>query len=480
MTSRSLSKLYQERRLSQPETVTTPAIEPKWIRPHALTPWIVAAVALVLAIMAFAFAYFRSAPPSESPATRFYVSPPESTSFSGASNFISPDGRRIVFPVINKEGKRELWIRSLDALEAQPLPGTEDGLQAFWSPDSRFIGFYAGQKLKKIEVAGGPPITLADGVSIHGGAWSSDGTILFGPTVGGPLFRISSAGGSATPVTTIDTKRNETVHSWPHFLPDGRHFLFLARSSARENSGIYVGSLDSKEAKFLISADSTPAYAPPGYLLFLRERSLMAQPFDANKIQVTGDSFPVAEQVGFNPGNGRAFFSVSDNGVLVYRPQVFSDAQLIWFDRTGKEIGQVGTSGQIGGVALSPDDKRIIVSRLDNKSGATDLWLIDRERETKITFDPTNDSSPVWSPDGRQIAFNSARTGALDIYFKSSSGAGNEELLLKSNNQKGPHDGLRMANSLSTASLTPKQMLICGCCRCSEIGSLLYFSKLPS
>jgi eukaryotic-like serine/threonine-protein kinase len=422
------------------QAVTAPAIPSDWIRRHALLGWIVAAVATVLSIGTLVAMYFRRTPVTESPATRFYVSPPESTTFSGASQFISPDGRRIVFPVLNKEGKRELWVRSLDSLEAQRLPGTEDGGQAFWSSDSRFIGFFAGQKLKKIEISGGPPTTLADAVSSHGGAWSRDGVIIFGPSIAGPLYRISSAGGPATPVTSLDTTRNEIIHSWPHFLPDGRHFLYLARSATRENSAIYVGSVDSKETKFLINADATPAYAPPGYLLFLRERTLMVQPFDADRIQLTGDIFPIAEQVGYNPGNARAFFSVSDNGVLAYRTRVFSDTQLVWFDRTGKEISQVGTTGQIATVMLSPDDKRAVVSRIDNQSGATDLWLLEQERETKMTFDPANDSSPVWSPDGSQIAFNSSRSGTNDIYVKSSTGGGNEELLLKSNNQKGPHD----------------------------------------
>jgi hypothetical protein len=163
-------------------------------------------------------------------------------------------------------------------------------------------------------------------------------------------------------VTTLDASRNESTHAWPHFLPDGRHFLYLARSTVRENSGIYVGSVDSKQSKFLTSADSSPSYAAPGYLLFLRDRSLMAQPFNADKLQLTGEPFPIAEQVAFNPANGRAFFAVSDNGVLVYRTQVFADAQIAWFDRTGKQIGQVGTPGQISIVALSPDDKRVIAN----------------------------------------------------------------------------------------------------------------------
>ncbi len=438
------------------QTVTMPAVAPQWIRRHALTGWIVAAVAILLAILVLAFTYFRSPPTSESRAMRFYVLPPEATRFSTACDFISPDGRRVVFAAVNKEGKRQLWIRSLDSLEAQLLPGTEDATQAFWSPDSRFVGFFAGTKLKKVEASGGPATTLADGQAVHGAAWSREGVIIFSPNAVGGLYRMSNDGGSATPVTTLDATRNESIHAWPHFLPDGRHFIYLARSTLREKSAIYVGSIDSKESKFLINADSTPAYAPPGYLLFLRERTLMAQPFDAAKLQVTGDALPIAEQVGFNSGNGRAFFSVSDNGVLVYRTRVFLDTQLAWFDRTGKQIAQLGTPAQIVGVVLSPDNKRVVASRLDNQSGATDLWLIDQQRETRFTFDPANDSSPVWSPDGVQVAFNSSRSGVFDIYTKSASGAGNEEVILKSTNAKGSTDWSPDGRFILYTELDPK------------------------
>lgn len=436
--------------------ITAPAFAPQWVRKHALAGWIIAGAALVLAIVAFAVAYFRGAPKSESPtATRFYVSPPESVNFSGANDFISPDGQRIVFSAIGKDGKRVLWIRSLDSLDARPLPGTDEGIQAFWSPDSRYIGFFSGSKLKKIEVAGGPATTLADG-SPRGGTWNREGVIVFSGTAGGTLFRISSNGGSATQVTTLDTTQSQTVHSWPHFLPDGRHFLYLARSASREKSGIYVGSVDASPSKLVINADSTPIYAPPGYLLFVRERTLMAQAFDADRLQVTGDAFPIAEQVGFNSGNGRAFFSVSDNGVLVYRTGIGAAARIAWLDRAGKEIGQVGTTGLIGGMTLAPDDKRVVASRLDSQSGTSDLWLVEQDRETRFTFDPANEGSPIWSPDGSQIAFNSSRSGVPDLYVKPSSGAGSEELLVKSMNPKGAQDWSPDGRYILYGELDPK------------------------
>ena len=437
------------------QTIASPVITQQWFKRHALWGWIIATAAILIGIVALAFAYFRAPTKTAGAKVSFSILPPESASFSAASDFISPDGSHVIFPAI-KDGKRELWIRPIDSLEAQRLSGTEDVSQAFWSPDSRFIGFFAGGKLKKMEVSGGPATTLADGAPIHGAAWSRDGVIVYSNNNGGPLYRISSAGGAPTQITTIDPTRNETIHAWPHFLPDGRHFLYLARSALREKSAIYVGSVDAKESKFVVSADSSPAYAPPGYILFLRERTLVAQPFDAGKLQVTGDQFPIAEKVGFNQITGRAFFSVSDNGVLVYRTEVFSDRRLAWFDRSGKQIGLIGTPGGILSVALSPDDKRIAETRADNQTGEQDIWIIEQERESKFTFDPGNETSPVWSPDGSQIAFNSNKSGVIDIYVKPSSGAGNEEPLVLSNDSKGPHDWSRDGRYILYGDLDPK------------------------
>src|SRR5262249_394911 len=216
--------------------------------------------------------------------------------------------------------------------------------------------------------------------------------------------------------------------------PDGKHFLYLARSPQRENSGIYVGSLNSNESKFLISAESSAAYSDPGYLLFVRERTLVAQPFDPVKLQISGEPIAVAESVGFNSANGRAFFAVSTNGVLAYRSNVFANSQLTWFDRAGKEIGRIGSASQIGSLALSPDDSRMMVSRVDPQTFNFDLWLIEQARETRFTFDLANDGGPIWSPDGTKIIFSSSRADSSGLYLKASSGAGAEELIFKSNN----------------------------------------------
>jgi hypothetical protein len=225
--------------------------------------WIVATALLTLALLAalpFVFAYFRSTPATEGQVTRFFVFPPEKATWVGGGQHISPDGLRLVFSTDGADGTRLLWTRQLDSLTALPLPGTEEGANPFWSPDSRFIGFFAaGSKLKKIEFTGGPAQTLADVQAPAGGTWNRDGVIVYARSFADRLYRVSATGGAPTPVTTLDESRKETAHQWPYFLPDGRHFLYLARSVQRENTGVYVGALDSKERKLLLNADSSVA-----------------------------------------------------------------------------------------------------------------------------------------------------------------------------------------------------------------------------
>ena len=373
---------------------------------------------------------------------RFLVAPPENMSFAGPP-IISPDGRLVVTTVRDDSGRQSLWLRPLDSLDAKPLAGTENGIQPFWSSDSRSVGFYAGGKLKKIDVSGGPAQTLCDARQAGGGAWSRDGIIVFVRNPGEGLYRVPATGGTPAPLTTLDKSRNETVHSWPYFLPDNRHFLYVGRSVQREKSGIYVGSLDSKDARLLVNIESGAAYAPPGYLLFVRERTLMAQPFDAVKLQLTGEAVPVAEQVGLNIGNARAQFSVSETGVLVYRNFVSGgNAQLVWFDRSGKQLGTVWDPAGISGVRLSPDGKRVAVQRFDTEKGTFDIWLVDLTRAipSRLTFDPASEVNPVWSPDGTRILFSSQREGVGNLYQKPSSGAGQDELLLRSDETKLAND----------------------------------------
>jgi serine/threonine protein kinase len=402
--------------------------------------WIAAAVLLLglLASLPFTIAHLRHAP-VETQTSRFFVSPPEKSTLGTVT--VSPDGRRLAFITRDAAGETQLWVRPLDSLAAQPLAGTDDASYPFWSPDSRFIGFFAGRKLKKVEVTGGPPSTLCNAPDGRGGAWNRDDIIIFAPHASSGLSRVSAAGGEPSPVTTFDSSRQEDSHRFPQFLPDDRHFLYFARSAQLENSAIYVGSLDQPQAKRIIDANTNVAYASPGYLLFQRERTLMAQAFDAASLELTGAPFRVAEQVGRGRFNN-AYFSVSDTGVLVYQSGGTAKTHLVWVDRSGTQLGSPGPPGEYSFPALSPDEKRVAIARSDAQAGNGDIWLLDLAQgiPSRFTFDPADEMCPIWSPDGSRIVFASDRDGSLNLYQKLSSGAGSEEAILKSGDDKVPLD----------------------------------------
>jgi Tol biopolymer transport system component len=388
---------------------------------------VVAAVALAVARLV---SYFRSAP-TEARAVRFVINPPEKASFGPFA--ISPDGLRLAFVALDPLGKAILWLRPLDSPNAQPLSGTEDALYPFWSPDSRFIGFFAGGKLKKIELDGGTVQTLCAAPIPRGGSWSSSGVIVFGPSPNEPLYQVSVTGGPASPLTKLEPSRQEASHRWPHFLPDGRHFLYSVLGGP-QSYGIYVTSLDGKETRRLLNiSNSIAMYAAPGYLLFRREATLMGQAFDLDKLQLSGDPFPVAEQVGFDLSTFQTYFSVSHTGVLVYSAATGGKTQLTWIDRGGKEIGVVGQPANYIRPSLSPDGKRVAVDGSDLQ-GNRDVWVLDLAtgNPTRFTFDPAQDLFAVWSPDGSRIVFGSDREGPRNLYQRSATGASKEELLLKS------------------------------------------------
>ena len=272
------------------------------------------------------------------------------------------------------------------------------------------------------------------------------------------LSVVSTAGGDAKALTHLDASRLENNHRWPSFLPDGRHFLYAVQSSRPENSGIFLQSLDSTTRIRLLADISNPAYAG-GYLLFARGGTLMAQRFDAGKLRLSGEPFPLAGQVGISGSSAHAEYSVSTNGLLIYNSSgLGSDRRWTWFDRHGKRLGEIGEAGVHLRGQISPDEKQVVIDRLDPKLGTYDLWLIDLARGTSspFTFDPGTEYYPVWSPDGARIAFASNRLGAFDIYAKVSSGAGKEELLLKSDVTKYPTDWSRDGRFLLYAENSPK------------------------
>jgi Tol biopolymer transport system component len=304
------------------------------------------------------------------------------------------------------------------------------------------VGFFADGKLKKIDIAGGPPLVLSDAPNslfLTGGTWNRDGVILF-PRSGG-LFQVSAAGGEPRPVTQVEESREEIAHIFPHFLPDGRHFLYLVRSGKPETRGMYVGSLDSAEPVRLLSTNIKAEYSL-GHLLFLRERTLLAQPFDTNRLELTGEPFPVAEEVGGNEVAGTAAFSVSESGTLFFGPGAGQTTQLLWFDRGGRPLEQVGPPGPYYDPELSPDGKQVIVEVSGPQAVRGELWLIETARgvASRFTFDPTFDANANWSPDGSRIIFRSNLKGQMDLYQKPSSGVEKEALILQSNTNKFPRD----------------------------------------
>jgi serine/threonine protein kinase/Tol biopolymer transport system component len=416
------------------QTVTAVAAPSGRERIIKFAPWIAAAI-FALAFLVTLLSYVRRSPSSEPAAinTRFLIPPPEKATFLDAP-LISPDGHRVVVRTRDASGKISLWMRPLDSLEAQPLAGTESGRWPFWSPDSRSIGFFAAGKLKKLDVSGGPAQTLGDAPLAVGGTWNRDGTIIFGRNPGECLFRIPATGGTPTPATVFDKSSNELAEGWPYFLPDGRHFLYGARYVQQEKTGIYVGSLDSKETRFLFNTGSAVAYAPPGYLLFVRDGILMAQAFNPERLQLNGGAVVVVEQVDFDQDFALGMFSVSQTGVLVYSSaKSFQNTQLVWFDRTGKQIGTVGEPARYGDIRLSPDGKHVALLRSDTDSGKHDIWSIELTRDifSRLTLDPTGANSPLWSPDGSRIAFSSrTEGGAFSLYQKFASRMGEDELLL--------------------------------------------------
>jgi eukaryotic-like serine/threonine-protein kinase len=434
-----------------PRTLQAPAAVALPAR-RAVLPWIGAALAMALAV-GFAVAYARAA--SVHPrSVRSYILPPDKNhfAFGGATGgaVVSPDGTRIVFAATDDSGRRLLWLRPLDSLTAQPLEGTEGASYPFWSPDSRFLGFFVPGKLKKIDILGGPPQTICDASSGRGGSWSQEGVIVFAADVYGGLRRVSSAGGASATVTELDRSRGQTSQRWPAFLPDGRRFMFWAgnpTASSQETKGIYVASLDEKGQRFLLQTDSDALYAPPGYLLYLREQSLMAHPFDAGSLKFRGEAFPVAEDVASPESYRLGRFSVSQDRSLAYLTGQNDRSQIITLNAAGQQVGPVGEPAIIGGIRLSPNGQTLAEILQEPQTKNVDVWLVDLARgvKTRFTFDPAADFDPVWSPDGSRVAWASNNKGHFDLYTKSATGAGEAEVLFASDADKyvtdWSHDG---------------------------------------
>ncbi len=420
---------------------------PTWrITMRERAAWVAAGVCLAALVTVAAFGRVRLSEPSAVDARTYRSSIllPEDVGFSTspAGRFaLSPDGRRLAFTAMDGTGRSLLWVRSLNATVAQPLAGTDGAAFPFWSPDSRFVAFLAQGKLKKIEASGGPTTTLCDALFNSTGAWNREDVILFTPAGGAPLHRISALGGTPIPATKLDTASGDAQHWFPFFLPDGRHFLYFVLGSktggAIDPRAVYVGSLDSAEpSKLVLQGGSNAKYAD-GHVVFLRGRTLMAQQFDVERLELNGEAAPLAEQVQV-PGAGdtgtAGAFSVADSGALVYQTGLDEvRSQLAWFDREGKQSGLLGDQADYTDVTLSADGRRAVVSVLDAARGGRDLWIYDVARglRTRFTSDAADEIGPVWTPDLSRVIFASGRKGGFDVYQKQSSGSANEELLLE-------------------------------------------------
>jgi Tol biopolymer transport system component len=406
---------------------------------------IVSVITLLLgAAIAGLFIWNLRPAPAGTPPVRFVISLPgklaglgATTSGTTAPVAVSSDGQKVAFVALAASNQYVLWVRSLDSLTAQPLAGTEGASSPFWSPDSRYLGFFADGKLKKVEVAGGEPITLCDAPDNRGGTWSTDGTIIFNPSNRIALQKVNASGGQASAATTLG--QGEQGHMRPVFLPDGQHFLYRATNGSI-GGPVYLATLGSSERKMLLNADSQNVLYTQGHLLFLRGTTLMAQAFDLRSLAVTGDVFPLAEQIqttGANPPYG--VFSGSGNGVIAYQSgKAATSSQLIWLDRAGNQAGFLGDPAAYTTLSISPDGKRVAVSILDGAK--EDLWIYDvaRALRTRFTFDSARTYSPIWSPDGTHIAFGSIRKGPGDLYQKASNGNGEEQVLVQDTLTKSP------------------------------------------
>jgi Tol biopolymer transport system component len=405
--------------------------------PRGRLAWIAFAVTAVLAaaLAVPAVRHLRETPQPAPPETRVEIVTPATD--RPESFALSPDGRQIVF-VASGDGASRLWLRSLATTTAQPLAGTDGATSPFWSPDGRSIGFFAEGALKRLDLGGGAPQTLAPAANGVGGTWNADGVIMFAPLANTPLMRVSATGGAVVAATTLGPQ--QSGHVEPSFLPDGRRFLFSVRGTP-DTAGIYLGALDGTAPTRLAPAESSGVYLPSGWLLWVRAdtQTLVAQRLDVAKAALTGEPVTLADGVAaFARSRRSASSSVAATGLVAYRTGGGGQRQLTWVDRSGTARGTVGDpDATLADPRVSPNGRRVAVTR--TVQGNQDIWLLDGTRMSRFTFDPGVDSRPVWSPDGTQIVFRSQRAAPGDLYQKLASGAGAEERLVASDQPKIPY-----------------------------------------
>lgn len=423
-----------------------------------VAPLFLVALAALAVVMLAIFGVIRYVHRSSDPAvtTRFLVVPPK-----GGAAFLtlSPNGRMVAFtaPATNGNGYA-LWIRSFDSIDPKEVPGTDGAYSPFWSPDSRYLGFFTNNKLKKVELATETIQALCEapvtGGLAFGGSWSPAGIILFVPDIFGGILRVSANGGIPVRLTTPDTGRQEVSHLWPYFLPDGEHFLYFVQSKERRLQGIYVASLSPKNIRRphrLLDSESDAAFSPTGHLLFVRGGHLFAQSFDPDRLRLNGDPVPIVDDIQFLSFTHHGSFSLSGNGVLAFQGSISRLAQIVWRDRSGAVTGSIGPPGEYLDLELSPDGSQLALEALDYKTNSGHIWVLDLSTDTLKQLTPATSSweySPRWSPDGKRVIYDSNREYATggspgEFFTKLATGVEKEELLLQSKLWISPGDWSR-------------------------------------
>jgi serine/threonine protein kinase/Tol biopolymer transport system component len=439
-----VSRISSVRPAYAPAAVASPA--PAASRRSAVLPWLIASGA-VLAAVVLAVLRFTAAPPAAPPVMRTSILPDlRSRLLSSGALALSPDGSMLAFAAEDSTGVR-LWVRPLRSAVPILLPGTEKCYLPFWSPDNKFIAFFTEGKLKKVEASGGSAVTICDAPGASGGSWGKDGTIIFTSLRTAGLFRVSSQGGTPTAITGTDTTNADLFFVAPSFLPDGKHFLYtsytkpMVVTAHSEDNAIFVGSLDSPDHKVIMKGSSN-AVAASGRILFARDNTLLAQEFDADRLEVKGEPAVIAEQVQFSERIAYSDFSASQTGMLVYQTRVSSlDGLLSVYDRSGKLLRSIGEASSYDDPIFSPDGSAIAYTLYEGGDRRGDIWIADLARgaSSRFTFSSAEEDDPVFSPDGLSIAYSSEG----DLALKPTGGVGEMQYLYRSKSDKVPTDWSR-------------------------------------
>lgn len=414
-----------------------------------IAAWIASVVFALVAVAAVAYHFLTLPSPVAKQVSRSLILPPSANIFDmswGGHIAISPDGSTIAFVASDTLGVNRVWVRRLSALTAVHLQGTDEAKYPFWSADSRKIGFFARGKLKTVDAAGGPVMTVCDAGDGRGGSWNLDGVIIFAPGPLDALSRVSAAGGLPVKLTGFDTTHHESSHRWPMFLPDGNHFFYSTLSAVGTASDVdivRIAALDSSMNRVLFSATSNVVYAN-GRLIYVRQGTLMAQPFDEVKLDFAGDAVPIAEQVIYSPPYSKGSFAASVNGVLILQSGENQAQYATIFDLAGNRLQRV-PDVNANAPQISHDGKRLTYFIVDPQSRNGDIWVHELERgtSTRLTFSPLLDIFPSWSPTGDSIVFQSNRGGRYDLYIRSANGEGDDHLIAASGRNKGVTDWSR-------------------------------------